>query len=121
MRTGQAHRTLVGHTGPVTCLQFDEQNIITGSLDKTIRIWDLRTGLPAETLSFDFPVTALQFDSRKIVACAGENGWKVWNRTTREMKSLTTGGHSSPVEKGRYDGRYGVSGAKDGVVKIWSL
>ncbi len=38
VRTGQAHRTLAGHTGPVTCLQFDEKYIISGSLDKTIRV-----------------------------------------------------------------------------------
>jgi WD40 repeat protein len=38
VRTGQAHRTLTGHTAPVTCLQFDEMNIVTGSLDKTIRV-----------------------------------------------------------------------------------
>jgi len=38
VRTGQAHRTLIGHTAPVTCLQFDEQNIVTGGLDKTIRV-----------------------------------------------------------------------------------
>lgn len=38
VRTGQAHRTLVGHTAPVTCLQFDENHIVTGSLDKTIRV-----------------------------------------------------------------------------------
>jgi division protein 1 len=38
VRTGQAHRTLVGHTAPVTCLQFDEHNIVTGGLDKTIRV-----------------------------------------------------------------------------------
>jgi division protein 1 len=38
VRTGQAHRTLTGHNGPVTCLQFDENSIVTGSLDKTIRV-----------------------------------------------------------------------------------
>lgn len=38
MRTGQAHRTLTGHTAPVTCIQFDEHNIVSGSLDKTIRV-----------------------------------------------------------------------------------
>ncbi len=38
VRTGQAHRTLTGHTAPVTCLQFDENNIVTGGLDKTIRV-----------------------------------------------------------------------------------
>ncbi|KAF8831952.1 hypothetical protein HHX47_DHR1000996 [Lentinula edodes] len=49
-RTGQAHRTLVGHSAPVTCLQFDEVHIASGSLDKTIQIWDVRTGGVFETL-----------------------------------------------------------------------
>ena len=38
MRTGQAHRTLLGHTGPVTCLQFDEIHVVSGSLDKSVRV-----------------------------------------------------------------------------------
>jgi WD40 repeat protein len=38
VRTGQAHRTLVGHTAPVTCVQFDELHIVSGSLDKTVRV-----------------------------------------------------------------------------------
>ncbi|PWN94437.1 WD40 repeat-like protein, partial [Tilletiopsis washingtonensis] len=38
MRTGQAHRTLLGHTAPVTCLQFDETHVVSGSLDKSIRV-----------------------------------------------------------------------------------
>jgi WD40 repeat protein len=38
VRTGQAHRTLIGHSGPITCLQFDEHHIVSGSLDKTIRV-----------------------------------------------------------------------------------
>lgn len=41
VRTGQAHRTLMGHTGPVTCLQFDEMHIVSGSLDKSIRVCTL--------------------------------------------------------------------------------
>lgn len=38
VRTGQAHRTLPGHTGPITCLQFDEVHLASGSQDKTIRV-----------------------------------------------------------------------------------
>lgn len=75
----------------MTCLQFDELHVVSGSLDKSIRvsrdvtlggcsadrdsqIWDLRTGGIVETLQYDYPVTALQFDTRKIVAATGENG-----------------------------------------------
>lgn len=97
MRTGQAHRTLLGHTGPITCLQFDEIHIVSGSLDKSIQvslnislilctslmfppfeIWDVRSGGVYETLKYDHGVTALQFDTRKIVAATGENGVKVY-------------------------------------------
>ncbi|OAQ97723.1 hypothetical protein LLEC1_07406, partial [Akanthomyces lecanii] len=34
---------LSGHTDSVYCLQFDEHKIISGSRDKTIRVWDMRT------------------------------------------------------------------------------
>ncbi|TQV94455.1 hypothetical protein V2A60_005498 [Cordyceps javanica] len=34
---------LSGHTDSVYCLQFDERKIISGSRDKTIRVWDMRT------------------------------------------------------------------------------
>ena len=40
LRSGQVHRSLVGHTGPVTCLQFDDVHLVTGSLDRSIRVSD---------------------------------------------------------------------------------
>ncbi|KAF8633914.1 hypothetical protein AX15_001100 [Amanita polypyramis BW_CC] len=125
MRTGQAHRTLLGHTGPITCVQFDEIHIMSGSLDKTIResskIWDLRTGGTFQTIKYDHAVTALQFDTRKIVAATGENGIKVYNRTSMQQSTLLTNGHTKPAERLRYMDRYLVSGGRDSTVKIWSL
>lgn len=38
LRSGQVHRSLVGHTGAVTCLQFDERTLVTGSADRSIRV-----------------------------------------------------------------------------------
>lgn len=38
LRSGQVHRSLVGHTGPVSCLQFDDVHMVTGSLDRSIRV-----------------------------------------------------------------------------------
>ena len=38
LRSGQVHRSLVGHTGPITSLQFDDTHLVTGSLDRSIRV-----------------------------------------------------------------------------------
>lgn len=46
LRSGQVSRSLVGHTGPVTCLQFDDVHLVTGSLDRSIRV-----SFPQKTLS----------------------------------------------------------------------
>ena len=95
MRTGQAHRTLLGHTAPVTCLQFDETHVISGSLDKSIRIWDLRMGSISDTIRYDYPVTGLQFDSRKIVTACGEKGIKVSKRERKRIKAELISVHSA--------------------------
>jgi F-box and WD-40 domain protein 1/11 len=41
-RSGKA-TYLSGHTDSVYCVQFDEMKIITGSRDRTIRVWDINT------------------------------------------------------------------------------
>ena len=38
LRSGHVHRSLVGHTGPVTCLQFDDTHLVTGSADRSVRV-----------------------------------------------------------------------------------
>ena len=34
---------LLGHTDSVYCIQFDDEKIISGSRDRTVRVWDIRT------------------------------------------------------------------------------
>lgn len=38
VRTGQSHRSLSGHTGPITSLAFDTTHLVSGSLDHTVRV-----------------------------------------------------------------------------------
>lgn len=45
LRSGQVHRSLVGHTGPITCLQFDDVHMVTGSLDRSIRVCNIHLSL----------------------------------------------------------------------------
>ncbi|KAL2270545.1 hypothetical protein VTJ83DRAFT_2729 [Remersonia thermophila] len=43
-RKGKARPVyLNGHTDSIYCLQFDESKLITGSRDRTIRVWDMNT------------------------------------------------------------------------------
>ena len=102
LRSGQVHRSLVGHTGPVTCLQFDDMHLVTGSADRSIRvsiipntsklihkevhtdntvqIWDLRTGSIFDAYAYDSPITSMMFDSRRIASAAGENVVKIYDK-----------------------------------------
>ena len=38
LRSGMVHRSLVGHTGAVTALQFDDVYLVTGSWDRSVRV-----------------------------------------------------------------------------------
>jgi len=39
--SGECVKTLHGHQDAVTCLQFDNTRIVSGSIDCTLRFWDL--------------------------------------------------------------------------------
>ena len=41
---GRCHvRTFEGHSGGISCVQFDGSRIVSGSHDKTIRVWNIKT------------------------------------------------------------------------------
>lgn len=107
LRSGQVHRSLLGHTGAVTCLQFDDVHLVTGSLDRSVRvsrpppfvtacragrrrrskltrrrgqIWDLRTGSIFDAFAYENPITSMMFDARRIVSAAGEDVVKVYDK-----------------------------------------
>ena len=41
---GSCQLTLHGHQAPVTCVQFDDTRVISGAVDRLIKIWNLETG-----------------------------------------------------------------------------
>ena len=44
--------TLRGHRDAVTCLQFDSQRIVSGSLDCTLKFWDIHSGQCRNTIDW---------------------------------------------------------------------
>lgn len=143
LRSGQVHRSLVGHTGPVTCLQFDDVHLVTGSVDRSIRvstcnrrhriaankiqIWDLRTGSIHDAYAYDNPVTSMMFDARRIVSAAGEDVVKVYDKVEGRQWDCGAGitqaeEEKTPaiVERVRVRDGYLVEGRRDGTVGVWT-
>ncbi|RFU75419.1 mitochondrial division 1 [Trichoderma arundinaceum] len=127
LRSGQVHRSLVGHTGAVTCLQFDDVHLVTGSLDRSIRIWDLRTGSIYDAYAYDNPVTSMMFDARRIVSAATEDVVKVYDKVEGRQWDCGAGiaaaegsKNASIVERVRVRDGYLVEGRRDGIVGVWT-
>jgi len=127
LRSGQVHRSLVGHTGAVTCLQFDDVHLVTGSADRSIRIWDLRTGAIHDAYAYDNAITSMMFDSRRIVSAAGEDMVKVYDKVEGRqwecgagISAAEEGKTAAIVERVRVRDGYLVEGRQDGTVGIWT-
>jgi WD40 repeat protein len=49
---GGCKMTLSGHRDAVTCLSRDGEKVISGSLDRTIKMWDAKNGDCLSTLDW---------------------------------------------------------------------
>ena len=133
LRTSNCHRTLEGHLGAVTTLAFDDTHIVSGSSDKTVKIYDLRNGAILDELVFTSAVTSVSFDAWKILIAAGGRDVKVYSRTNSTFSSLPEhdeddelsevggGYHTKSVRCVKIVQDWGVSGGMDGLVNVWKL
>merc|ERR1712179_398988 len=81
---GYARKLLSGHSEPVACvvLSSDGQFALSGSWDKTMRLWDLNTGATVRTFqghTKDVNSVAFSGDNRQIVSGSRDRTIKLWN------------------------------------------
>jgi F-box and WD-40 domain protein 1/11 len=82
-----ASHYLVGHIDSVYCLRFDESKIITGSRDKTIKIWDLQFYQCVSTLEgHQGSVLCLQYNDDIIVSGSSDATVIIWDMKTKRMR-----------------------------------
>jgi WD40 repeat protein len=115
-------RPLVGHTDRVNCvgISADGKIVVTGSADKTVKVWDAATGKELLTLKHKGAVlsVAISADGQRIVSASDETA-KVWDAATG--KELLTLKHEGAVLSVAIsgNGKHIVTGGLDGTVKLW--
>ncbi|CAN5543283.1 NB-ARC domain-containing protein [soil metagenome] len=128
---GQTIRVLYGHYGVVNALAVappslaGQELLVSGSYDKTVRLWDLHTGHTLAILRGHSKwLQALVFTPAARLLASGSDGQnvRVWDgRTGRVLHTLR--GHTSLTEKlaFRMDGAQLVSASWDKTARVWDL
>ena len=125
------------HAGSVTSVAFSPDGLVlcTGSLDNTLKVWEVSSGALQYTLEGHTDgVFTCSFspDGATILSGSLDSTLKVWERTTGQFEDQvvldvvlahTLEGHSDAVYFCCYspDGKTVLSASRDSTVKGWSL
>ena len=126
----QAHlhlKTFRGHLERVDSMAFspDGQRIVTGSSDRTARVWDAVSSSELfKLMGHDGPVNSVGFsqDGDRIVTGSDDQTARVWDAATG-MELFKLMGHRGSVSSAVFsrDGQRIVTGSHDQTAKVWEV
>ena len=120
-------RTFAGHTAQVLAVAFspDGRSALSGSGDRTLKLWDVATGRELSTLAgHTAAVTSVAFspDGGSVLSGSADESLKLWDVATgKEIRTFT--GHTERVMSVAIspDGRSVLSGSDDMRLKLWDV
>ncbi|KAK3303673.1 WD40-repeat-containing domain protein [Chaetomium strumarium] len=123
----------------ITCLQFDDDKIVTGSDDTLIHVYDTKTGkLRTKLEGHEGGVWALQYEGNTLVSGSTDRSVRVWD-IQKGICTQTFYGHTStvrclqilmPADTGKVqDGKpvmmppkpLIITGSRDSQLRVWRL
>jgi WD40 repeat protein len=126
--TGQLLRTLEEHSDWVLSVAVDlNGRIVSGSRDKTIRVWDRFEDATMEVRilkGHEDSVRSVHFspDGSSIVSGSYDMTVRVWNTATGAVLHILQGhGHRVTSVRFNHNGGRIVSGGSDKVVRVWDM
>ncbi|EDO39072.1 predicted protein, partial [Nematostella vectensis] len=122
-------RTFEGHTQGISCVQFDDTRIVSGSSDKTIKVWDLSREDTSAVLTLaghSGTVRCLNLNGNRLVSGSVDRSIKVWDLSFESYWSgasckVTMVGHMHTVRCLQVDDEKVVSGSYDKTLKVWDI
>ena len=127
LREGRLVRTLKGHTNTISTVSITEDGrfAVSGSRDRSLRIWVLSTGICLRSLSGHRDVVScvtLSQDKHFAVSGSWDKTLRLWALATGEcLKEFKE--HEDYVSAVAItpDGHFAVSGGQDKTMRLWSL
>ncbi|KAH9944909.1 WD40-repeat-containing domain protein [Amylocystis lapponica] len=118
---------LQGHTSGITSVAFspDGKQIVSGSRDQTIRIWNAATGesimQPLQGHTSGITSVAFSPDGKQIVSGSWDRTIRIWNAATGESIMQPLQGHTDMITSVAFspDGKQIVSGSYNKTIRIW--
>ncbi|CAD5124426.1 DgyrCDS12709 [Dimorphilus gyrociliatus] len=105
----------------VYCLQYDDNKIISGLRDNTIKIWDRKSLNCVQVLTgHTGSVLCLQYDEKIIISGSSDSTVRVWDVNTGEMLN-TLIHHCEAVLHLRFSDGIMVTCSKDRSIAVWDM
>ena len=86
-----------GHTDDITSVQIVNKKIISGSADKTVRVWDSTNGKQIFLLQYEAPIVVVHVEENTIISGSSDGTLKLWHLTTGKQVATL-----NPMVEGHY-------------------
>ena len=123
VNTGACEETYEGHDGGVCALQFDATTLVSGSVDKTVRVYNVETAACLEVLDAHVAyVAALEFCTYALATGSGDATIRMWDLRSGECHRVLDG-HTGAVNSLQFDfdNHRMISASADATIKVWDL
>jgi WD40 repeat protein len=117
----QIKQILNGHKKKVVTLQWDEEKIISGSYDKSIKIWDTQTGQCLRTITgHRGTVLSLEYQQDRLITGSADYTAKMWSISAGTC-IRTYSGHEGLVYCVRAQDNHLITASNDHTIRVFDI